>query len=90
MVSVGCVSLEEVWGGEEMSPALMEADTGSRPSFDVGLVAVVVEVEVEVVMGRTVESRDEEVTGVSGVIVGNASVGGGVVLAGDAIKGSEV
>lgn len=87
MVSVGCVSLEEVWG-EEMSAVLTEADTGSRPSFDVGLVAVVV--MVEVAMGRTVESRDEEVTGVSGVIVGNASVGGGVVLADDAIKDSEV
>lgn len=34
-------------------------------------------------MGRTVEAREEEVTGVSGVIVGIASGGGGVARAED-------
>lgn len=58
---------------------------GSKLSLDVGLVVVVV-----VVMGRTVETRNEEVTGVSGVIVETASGGGGVAIADDGIKDSEV
>lgn len=57
---------------------------GSKLSLDVGLVVVVV------VMGRTVETRNEEVTGVSGVIVETASGGGGVAIADDGIKDSEV
>lgn len=79
MVSVGGVSLAEVCG-EEMSAVMVEADMGSR------LVVVVV----GVVMGRTVETRTEEVTGVSGVIVEIASGGGGVAIADDGIKDSEV
>lgn len=87
MVSVGWVSLEEVWG-EEMSAVTVEADIGSRLSL---AVALVVAVGVgELVAGRTVEARDEGVTGVSGVIVEIASGDGGVVLADDGIKDSEV
>lgn len=89
MVSVGSVSLEEVWG-EEMSAVMVEADTGTRLSLDVGLVVVVVVGVVELVSERTVETRDEEVTGVSGAIVEIASGGGGVVLADDGIADSEV
>lgn len=79
MVSVGGVSLTEVWG-EEISPVMVEADMGSR------LVVVVV----VVVVGRTADTGDEEVTGVSGVIVEIASWGGGVAIADDGIKDSEV
>lgn len=87
MVSVGWVSLEEVWG-EEMSAVPGEADIGSRLSVAVTLVVVVG--VVELVAGRTVEARDEGVTGVSGVIVEIASGDRGVVLAVDGIKDSEV
>lgn len=84
MVSVGTVSLAEVWG-EEMSAVVVEADRGSRLSLDVGLVVVVV-----VVVAMAVETEDEEATGVSGVIVEPASGGGGVAVAGDGIKDPEV
>lgn len=80
MVSVGGVSLAEVCG-EEISAVMVEADMESR------LVVVVV---VGVVMGRTVETRTGKVTGVSGVIVETASGGGGVAIADDGIKDSEV
>lgn len=82
MVSVGGVSLAEVWG-EEMSAVTVEADVGSRLSLDVGLVVVVM-------VGRTVETRDEEVLGVSGGRVETASGGRGVAIADDGIKDSGV
>lgn len=85
MVSVGAVSLAEVWG-EEMSAVMVQADMGSRLSLGVGLVVVVM----VLVMGRTVETRDEEVTAVSGVIVETESGSGGVAIADDGAKDSEV
>lgn len=85
VVSVGAVSLAEVWG-EEMSALMVEADMGSRLSGGVGLGVVVM----VLAMGKAVETRDEEVTAVSAVIVEIASGGGGVAIADDGAKDSEV
>lgn len=85
MASAGGVWLAEVWG-EEMSAVMVVAEMGPKLSLDIGLVVVLV----GEVMGRTVETRDKEVTGESGVIVEILSGGGGVATADDAIEVSEV
>lgn len=89
MVSVGCVSLEEVWG-EEMSAVTVEADMDSGLMGSSAVALVVAVGVVELVTGGTEEARDEGVTGVSGVVMEIASGDRGVVLADDGIKDSEV
>lgn len=89
MVSVGCVSLEAVWG-EEMSAVTVEADMGSGLMGSLAVALVVAVGVVELVTGGPEEAGDEGVTGASGVVVEIASGDRGVVLADDGIKDSEV
>lgn len=89
MVSVGCVSLEEVWG-DEISAATVEADMGSGLMGSLAVALGVAVGVVELVAEGTEEAGDEGVTGVSGVIVEIASGDRGVALADDGIKDSEV